>query len=77
MIAGRCVTLGARSAPRSTPANSGCHICRRVDAGVERGKAALVLDQIEIEVVEAERQRQPPPQDAVGDPDRRAEGRRW
>ena len=47
---------------------------RRVDAGVERGKAALVLDQTEIDVVEAERQRQPRPQDAVGDLDRRAEG---
>jgi hypothetical protein len=48
----------------------------RVDSGVEHGETALVLEQVDIHVVEPERQRQTRPQDAVGDRDRLTRRRR-
>ena len=41
-----------------------------VDAGVDQREALAVLDQINVDMVEPERQRQPRPQDAVSDLDR-------
>ena len=38
-----------------------------VDAGVEQREAGAVLDQIDIDVIQPERQRQPQPQHALGD----------
>ena len=65
--------FGKRAGQQRLPPGAGAGV---VDAGVEHRPAGAVLDQVDVDVVELERQREPQPQDAGRDLDRPAEFRR-